>query len=237
MEIYNKLSNFKISSVLLAIGTAIGVTATPASAATFSLGDLISNNGTITVVDKVFSNFSCVKQGTGSPVNCGDINVNTLDTQNYGIQFQAGFNALAGNTVDFLLEYDVEASSDFLVHDVEMLFNGFVTGDAFAFVTETVTNLDPTRGPLNALLGQIGVTNPPQVLTADADLAFNAQKVHVIKDVQLSGGTNGIATISFINQRFSQVPNQDVTPVPEPASILSLLAFGYLGIALKRKKA
>ncbi len=234
MKISNKLFNTQISLVLLTIGTAVGVAATPASAAQFNLGELISNNESFIVGDKMFSNFSCVKAGTGTPDTCDEINVLTLDDLNYGIQFQTGFNATAGNFVDFLLGYDVMAlDPNMWINDIELLFNGTVTFDGLTNVTETVTNLDPGVGPINDFLGQIVVTNPPEDLMTEADLLYKTRKIHVSKDVFLSGGTNGTATISFIDQRFSQVRES----VPEPASILGLLAFGSLGIALKRKKA
>jgi hypothetical protein len=60
----------------LGVLAGVGMTTSPTEATTFSLGDLISNNGTITVGDKLFSNFSCTKSETGTP-NCSDINVYT----------------------------------------------------------------------------------------------------------------------------------------------------------------
>ncbi len=242
MNIYKKISNSTISSVLLAIGAVAGIAATPASATTFSLGELISNNESFTVGDKLFSNFSCSIIGIGTPSTCDEINVITLEDADFGIRFQGGFSATAPNTVKFSLGYDVKASEEFLISDVEMLFNGAVlpsTSDGKASVTETVTNLDPlTILPLGAELAEITVTNPPPIgnISAMALLAENVKKVHVQKEVELVGGTNGLATISFIDQRFSQVPDTRIT-TPEPASSLGLLAFGSLGIALRRKKA
>lgn len=234
MQCMQRKINMKLnhlSAVLLTAGLLYSATA---SSTTFLLGDLIANGGTITVGDKLFSNFGCSKAGTGTP-DCGnDINVNTLDTLDYGIQFQSGFHATAGNTVDFLLSYDVEAlDPNKWILDVHMAFNGVFTEDGETNVVETVTNLDPNNGILlNDILAQIKVTNPPIALTASADLTdpadgvtpVQAKKVHVDKDVFLSGGTNGTATISFINQRFSQT-------VPEPSTFLGLLigGLGFLG--------
>ncbi len=236
MNICKNLSNSTISSALLAIGAVAGIAATPASAITFSLGELISSQQSFIVGDKMFSNFSCVKAGIGTPNVCDDINVNTLDDLDYGIQFQADFSAIAPNTVDFLLGFDVMVlDPDFWINDVELSFDSSTTGNGLTNVTETVINLDPSKGPIGAPLAQIGVfvSENGQVLKDEAFLEFNTKKLRVAKDVILSGGTNGTASILTIDQRFSQKREN----VPEPASTLGLLAFGFLGIALKRKKA
>lgn len=222
-----KLHNTR--AILFAVGLLFS--STP-FATTFSLGGLL-NGGNITVGDKLFDNFSCTKAGTGTPGACGDINVNTLDTIDYGIEFQAGFFAAALNTVDFLLQFDVTVlDPSYLLNDVHLLFNGAVTGDGFANVVETITNLDAVYGTVNQFLAQIVVntTNPPASLSASADLAYATKKIHVQKDVLLTGGNNGTSTISFIDQRFSQVQ------VPEPSTLLALLAGGLSFFSFQRTR-
>jgi hypothetical protein len=222
----------KLATGAAALGVLAGVGLASAPAQAVSLGSLIPpNNGTITAGDKRFSNFTCVRTGiSGTPPNCDIIDVTPLLVPgDFGLEFSAGFLHSGPNSLDFLIGYDVEATDpNKWISDIQLSFNGAVTGDGFTNVVETITNLDPTC-PQNT---QIQVTNPPESLTARKDLACKAKKVHVTKDILLRGGTTGIATISFIDQRFSQVTER----TPEPSSVLGLLAFGGLGLGMLRKK-
>ena len=75
---------------------------------------------------------------------------------------------------------------------------------------------------------QIKVTNPPKNFN---DMVFFAatNTVSVSKDINVTSGTNGTASISQVINTFQQ------TGVPEPMSCF-LLGGGLLGLGLLRKR-
>jgi hypothetical protein len=91
-------------------------------------------------------------------------------------------------------------------------------------VTETV--VDPSD---NTIIGQAVVTNPPPVLNANVDLSRLVDTALVKKDIQLLAFTGGVATISFIDQLVSQVP--------EPGTML-MFGLGLLGVgrSIRRRR-
>jgi hypothetical protein len=179
------------------------------------------------VGDKVFSNFTCsvVVVGTGTPTSCTGIDVSGATDQfgNEGLRFQTGANVnVPGSTVDILIGYDVLALAG-LISDIHLAFNGSVTGTGFTNVTETVTGLIPAAGTV----GQAVVQNPPPVLDVTINLSQLQRSVRVMKDVFLGAGAGpGSATISFVDQFVSQVP--------EPVS-MALFGLAALGVTARRR--
>jgi hypothetical protein len=214
---------------------ALGLTANMAHAVSINLATLITNNGSITEGDKTFSNFSLTVNGTGTnfgPTDGSGITVNsfTLDTLHHGLQFAGGLFAGANSSADFLIGYTVTTTNNApLINDIQLSFNGAVTGTGQTLVTETAFLPGTTT-----VIGQIQVNNPPAVFNASIDLVGGPYaSVRVVKDILLVGGTNGFAGISFVDQVVSQVA------VPEPTSVLllgsGLAAFGVWG--MKRRKS
>jgi hypothetical protein len=102
--------------------------------------------------------------------------------------------------VDLLISYTLTVvdSSD-LITDIHLKFNGAVTGDAAASVTETVSDSS------NNVIGQGFVTNPPPKFQDDVLLSQALSQVFVEKDILLFAQSTtanpvGMATISFIDQ-------------------------------------
>ena len=73
--------------------------------------------------------------------------------------------------------------------------------------------------------GQISVTNPPPAFNAVVFFA-PVTSVSVSKDINVTSGTNGTASISQVINTFSS---------PEPLSFV-LLGSGLLGLGLLRKR-
>lgn len=213
----------------------IGVVLVLGLAASGAWADLLTTPGlTITVGDKTFSNFTCsiaTFDEVAYPSDCSTISVaaSTDTSGNLGILFTGSFGALYTATygpgsVDIDIDYTVTAPSP-LITDLHMVFNGAITGNGFAHVTEQVN-----AG--KAVVGQIAVGNPlPGSETGVVLVGGPYTTLNVSKDIELLAPTPGdSATISSIGQYFSQT-------VPEPASIL---LFGTLLLgcgSLLRKRA
>jgi len=193
------------------------------SASAATLHDLIVSDEPFVVGDKKFDNFSY--SATGDMPSASDINVSGLvDGNAVGIQFQGGFYDLApGASSDALIGFDVWVmDQDQEIIEVHLKGNPsarLVGG--FATVDETVF------GPGASLhIEQVPPGNP--FVEDSALLETGYQHLSIRKDIQLLAGTQGPATLSFVEQWFVQ------QPVPEPSSF-GMLAVGALALLRRRR--
>ena len=134
-----------------------------------------------------------------------------------GASFQDSLSGFTATTVNHLA----------LLSDLDPTFNGAFTGTGATGVTEqnclggTIANC-PTGGK------QIKVTNPPPSFNDAVTFAAAVSTLSVSKDINVTSGINGTASISRVINRFSQVR--------EPASYV-LLGAGLLALGLLRKRA
>ena len=213
----------------------IGVVLVLGLAASGAWADLLTTPGlTITNGDKTFSDFTCniISTGGGIPTACSAVSV-YADTDpvtgNLGIDFQGFFQVLCVgcaspySTEDVKITYVVTAPSP-LITDIHMVYDGSQWGTGSSVVDEEVFSGE-------TVVGNIDVTDPPPSFTAGTVLTGGPyESVRVVKDIGLSSGPDGGASLSDIGQYFSQT-------VPEPASIL---LFGTLLLgcgSLLRKRA
>src|SRR5262245_42105055 len=137
-----------------------------------------------------------------------------------GLEFSGAISVGTNSSLDVKFNYTA-VSSGALITDVHLDFNGAFVGTGQAAVTETV--FDANTGEL---LGQAFVVNPPPTLQVKIDLSKATSAVLIKKDILLTGGTNGTAQLSFVDQLIS---------VPEPASVL-LIGIGLVGVALGKRR-
>lgn len=190
------------------------------------LSDLTGGD-TLIVGDKVFSNFTYA--ATGDMPLADYVNVIPIQDcdGNFGIRFQGGFIDLPGKSAsDALITFSVTPSAGMLIHDVHLAANvDLFGGDGFAGISETF--LPDFQFSLNVF--DDGTT---QQLIDWADLpelvgpGQTIETLQVQKDILLLSSNGPAATISFVDQTFSQVP--------EPASALLLLV-ALCGIRLYRR--
>jgi hypothetical protein len=200
----------------------IGVIGTP-----ISLTTLLVDGETLTVDDKVFSEFEYTFTGE-MPAPAG---VNVIPIQdsdgNFGIRFQGGFMDLPSSQgpSDALIEYNV-ASTGRLISDAHLIGNPNVLGDVGSIsVTETFLPLGPggqytmeifddENLNMAVLMDQVFFMPPVQMLSVQKDILA----------IAVAGSQS--VTLSFVDQTFSQIP--------EPITLASLIA-GVIAIGLVRR--
>jgi len=230
---------FRKALLLLSLLIVAGGFASSAQATSFTLAELNDSNKFIIEGDKLFSDFQVNLSANGPNTAPGDLSGITVSGitlgGNHGLHFTGGLFAGMGSNLDLIISYKASVLftniTNLQISDVHLIFNGAVTGAGFTNVTETVTTADGLT-----VLGQAQVTNPPPDFDQAILLSQPQSMIRVTKDIFLFGSGNsetpGTATISFIDQVFSQSrPPQNV---PEPASIV-LLGTGLLGLARLRR--
>lgn len=189
-----------------------------------NLADLIANHGKICNGDKKFSDFQYHPMGDMPDASLVDVVSITDAHGNLGIRFIGPFvDQFGGGASEALLEYTVMVTDPSqLISDVHLAANANVVGEqGYAAITETFLPDDP-----HVLLEVYDIQPGGRQLVDWADLTVPVSMLRVQKDITLFGATsNSLATISFIDQSFSQIP--------EP---MSAIAF-FSGIAMLRTVA
>lgn len=185
-----------------------------ANAATFTVGDFATPNFTVTVEDKVFSNFSI----SGSTVDLQD----EITIGFVGGVFQLNYSASAGAnmalTTPGTLTYKVTIPATFTNEFAAAGTNaqGSTLGATFG-KSLTATNLTP--GTLNFVSTGSTVTG-----------TFSAGTKAI--DVTSSWTLNGLNAFinGFSDQYIQNPPNPTPIAVPEPSAVLGLAALGLAGV-------
>lgn len=219
---------FKKISLLTIIGlasTAITAFATPVCS------DNVTDNGSTyfgggyscQIGDLLFSNFSYTGSGT-NPISAGQITVDTVTNDGIGLSFHAPWTAAAGMTSDGTIDFTVTAlSGGNVLEDFGLAQTSGVSGDGSASVAENGCGPAPclaTGGSIYVLTFQDSGARSAQGETTFSPVS----SVEVEKDISVNGNT-GFATISVVQDTFSQVP--------EPVS-MGLMGGGLALIGLSR---
>jgi hypothetical protein len=191
-------------------------------AADYNLQDLIDGQIAYVFKDgvavKALTDFTydTVVGGGGAAADASAITISTNEVGwtafvNSGIVLTAGSGAFA----DAIFGYTVTALVGNPIDEVSLGFVGGTAGTGVATIAENVYDV------ANVLLGTLFVSSP---FGPPTDIEFSnppQTSVRVIKDINVTGGSNGVGTISLIIQDYNQVP--------EPGS-LALIGMGLAGL-------
>ena len=237
----NKLTKILSGVAVLGAATAtvVGIAASPSHAAV-TLADLLAPGASFTVDDKLFTDFffqptepagGCLPSFCG-PVDAAAIMVGPATTAyGPGLKFTGLFFAQRGVMYDIALGYTVEVLDPHKwIRDIHMTVDGTMVGEGDLEIIETV------RKPDDTVVGQCKVDNHTYAgLSCGMDLIGLHKKLKVRKDIELMGFdhvdmmTPEEVSFSILDQEFSQT-------VPEPGTVLGLLAVGGLGLVSRFKK-
>ncbi len=212
------LRTLVVSSVAILFCCAASV-----SAGTMGLDELI-DGGEFESGDKLFTDFTYT--AGGDMPEASDITVTDIidGDGNYGIRFQGPFaDAAGGSGSDALITFTVEATGPGrLISDAHLAGNPDVIGESgFVAVTETFLPDAPDT------ISIYDIEPNGQVNSAWVYFDEPMKVLRVQKNILAFAGENSAATLSFVDQTFSQVP--------EPTS-LGLLASVVLGALAMRRR-
>lgn len=213
--------------------TAMTAFATPACS------DGVTDNGSTyfsagyscTIGNLLFSDFSYTASGT-NPISASQITVDTVTDDGIGLSFHAPWTAAAGMTTDGTIDFQVSVlNGGNLLEDFGLAQTSGVSGDGSASVAENGCGpapCDATGGSIYVLTFQDSGARSAQGETTFSPVS----SVDVEKDISVNGNT-GFATISVVQDTFSQVP--------EPLSMGlmggGLAIVGLFGVRRRSKKA
>jgi hypothetical protein len=189
-----------------------------------SLATVIDNGLSVQVGDKVFGNFffsySDTDGLTSDDLTRSNVTLTTLSNIiGFGLQFSQPLLAIGPVSKDIEFQYTATvADPTNLISDIHLSITGSAGNGGLGTVGEQVF----TGGFSGTSVGQIQASIPG-VSTAATNIVPPVSEVWVQKDVIVTGGSaaNGFASISVIDQTFSQVP--------EPSTVL-LVGLGLLGV-------
>jgi len=233
------MRKFWLSAVLTCVVSAFSASAAPTTCPNGSYTQYLVPNFTCLSPsgDLLFENFGYAPSAfpSGNSVPADSVMVTVLSSAgSEGFQFNGGWDVGTqsgmSNFQDSLLTFTV-------VGDVTSLglgFNGQFTNTGLTNVAENYC-LNTINGTgaipcTQGNSGQISVTNPPPVFNNAVTFGGNVTSISISKDINVTSGINGTASISQVINNFGEV-----TSIPEPLSFV-LLGSGLVCLGLLRKR-
>jgi hypothetical protein len=229
-----------IRRLSMGLALSIGLALLPTPAQALTMQDLL-NGQTITVGDKLFSNFGGYQSngnGTGLSVPASDITVTAISSPlNPGLQYQSADWTVSGvGSQDTTFHYSVTVlNPSLLIHDVSMSLQQGAVGagnGSNITITESVATGPPPGGtPLTNPALIVDQMNASGSKFFDQQLITNVSSAYVSKDIGLKNTGTDTTVFSVLQQNFSQV----AVPEPSTMAIAGLGSLAFIGYGLRRR--
>lgn len=220
----------KMKKLLLVIGIVCLMATNALATDVFTSGTLASlialGDTGITIGDKQFYDFGYTgsSQGGATAITAAGITVTAITTPNDpGLQFNAAWTVGANQILDSGITFKVQVlPGGNAIEDVNASMTGFDAIPAGIVGVAETFSLEPS----NTVIGSLGLFSDgtTSVSYDEKFLTPTLGILDVTKDISVNGNSLGIgnfATVSFVDDQFSEVP--------VPPSVL-LLGSGLLGL-------
>jgi hypothetical protein len=172
-----------------------------------------------------FSEFQFASSASGGATlpTPASVTVTPLQTLgNEGFSFNPGFSVSSNQSQDVTILFEVTAAPGDLISDLFIFFNGASTGTGSTSFSETYCTGSFSTGCTTFSVPDAGQISKHIDITPTTHL-------FITKDFGASGGTSGNASISLVQNNYSNA-------TPEPSALV-LFGSGLLGLAgvIRRK--
>jgi hypothetical protein len=217
--------------ISLALGMMLAFSYGAGAATTDNLQDLVDTGGSLSIGDKVFSNFDYFASGLTS-FDASQIRVTASFSNGvYYLTWAGNMSLVSGGTAaaDLLLNYTVTATNG-LISMIDQSYTGSAqpAGGSFLSIDETVKN---TNGVVvaNSHLQADDLSDPFAETGDNLNIDPAQQTLNVTKDIGFGVVNGGFVTISQVSQSFHQVPETSTT-------MMLVLGTAFLGMVTYRGK-
>src|SRR4051794_14684721 len=193
----------------MAIAVLMAVARVASAQTTDNLAHLVATNGSLTIGDKVFSNFGFVASGL-TTFDPSQIQV-TASVNNgvYYLTWAGNMSLVSGGqaTADLVLNYRVTATQG-VIDMIDQAYTGSAQprGGAFLSVDETVRDAQTGQLVANSHLDGDDLSDPFSEVGDNLFIVPARGSLNVTKDIGFGIVSGGFVTISEVSQSFHQVP-------------------------------